>query len=140
MRKSKKNKIEPYKSWVDRMLKMLREKFFVKEYEYSFSFENDENSSCRASIQIDTKYLNYHINIYKSVEKSYSRGDYRGALSTLVHEMCHIYTEPLYLIAIDAVTNTSKEYLELIREQNTQRICGCIVELLPKKLWYPKKK
>lgn len=138
MKKSKKIKIEPYRKWTVRILKMLREKFYVKEYYYSYSFEKDEGGTM-ASIDISTKYLNYHIKIHKNLEDSYKKGEYQGCFTTLVHEMCHLYTEPLYLIGIDAVTNTNKEFLELIREQNTQRICGCISELFPKKLWYPKK-
>lgn len=139
MKKNNKKKIENYKKWIDRVLVMLRNKFFVKEYEWSVGYEKDRDG-IGAQIKIDTKYLNYDVTIFKCVEEMYKKGKYQQCFNILVHEMCHIYTEPLYIIAIDAVTNSSKDFLELVREQQTQRIAGCISEICPKSLWYPKKK
>lgn len=145
MKKKTKKKVEPFKPWVRRVHKMLREKFFVKEYEYTLFWAKEDKksathagSSVGGEIDISISYLNYDLTLYPILHRKYKRADYFGVLSVLVHEMCHIYTEPLYCFAIDAVTNTNKEFLEQIREQNTQRIAACIYELMPEKLWKPK--
>lgn len=144
--KKRKKKVEKFEEWCDRVLTLLRNVFYVKEYEWKLRFnkegdtkqEQGYSNSTAAYITIDVKYLNYAVTIFPVVKEKYERGDYRGCFGILVHEMSHIYTEPLYLFAIDAVTNTSKEYLETVREQQTQRIAGCVQELVPYAKYKPK--
>lgn len=142
--KKKLKKIEPFKNWCDRVLVMLRAEMYLKEWEWKLGFVKDDEekngSTTGASITIDVKYLNYSITIFPVVEKMYKEGKYMNCFEVLVHELSHIYTEPLYEFAIDAVSNMTKDHLERIREQQTQRICGCIKELVPTRKWMPKKK
>lgn len=142
MKKKTKKKVEPFKPWVRRVHKMLREKFFVKEYEYDIYWMNEPETkdgfTVTASIDINVRYLKYDLKIYPIILKKFKEGDYGEVVSTMVHEMSHLYTEPLYEFAINAATNHTKEILETIKEQQTQRISSCIYELIAEKLWKPK--
>lgn len=144
MKKQKKN-IEAFKPWIRRVHKMLREKFFVREYGYGLYWGKEDKESkthggskVGGEIDINITYLKYDLTLYPILHRQYKRGDYYEVVKTIVHEMCHIYTEPLYCFAIDAVSNINAKMLEQIREQQTERIATCIYEMLPEKLWKPK--
>lgn len=68
----------------------------------------------------------------------YEKKDYEAIIQCLAHEHSHILTDPLYTIAINGVTNTSAEFLEEVRERQTQRITNLILPNIPKKFYIPK--
>ena len=76
----------------------------------------------------DPTYLRLGLTIYRDVKDKFRAKDYRDAYAILIHEFCHALTEPIYRIAVDSITNTSKPFLEETRERQTQRIARIILE------------
>lgn len=67
------------------------------------------------------------------LESDYNNGDYELVFEIILHEMTHLLTEPLYHIAWESRSNSTGEFIELIREQQTQRTTNCLLALYPKK-------
>jgi hypothetical protein len=146
--KMKKKPIRPqaYKRYIENMCDMLRRYFYFHEWSYSICFkvEIESNSSrdrnANASIHVDETYLNF--NIYVSDEfilDAWRDKDYDFIADCLTHEFSHVLTEPLYSIAINAVSNQTKDNLEKVREQQTERIAGIVRSHMPKDWYLPGK-
>ena len=118
--------------------KKLRWEFFVNEYRMDINFvaEDDnkkDEEKTAASIPINGRYLTFKVNIYPVLQEIWKE-DKSRMCEILIHEFSHLLTEPVYDIAINAVTNREAEYLEDIRERQTQRITNIIYPLLKNKL------
>ncbi len=85
-----------------------------------------------ADIVTDHRYYSATINLYPNTHDMWLNGDKYKVAQVIVHELCHILTDPLYKIAVDSVTNTNGKYVEDIREQTTQQISNICMDLLQK--------
>ena len=81
-------------------------------------------------IEINPTYLRCDVSIFPVLERMYNDGEKERVKETLVHEMCHLITEPLYRIAIDYHNNKNihPDTLEEIREQQTERIKNALLD------------
>lgn len=121
-----------FKNHVRRLCAELRTAFFLGEYtmDLTWSEENKEKGggTVAADIRTDLRYLNFGITIYPMMEKFYRDKQYFRIYECLVHEFSHVLTDPLYKIAIESVSNDGAEFLEDIRERQTQRITNIIIK------------
>lgn len=132
-----------FKKDVREICSKLRSEFFVGEYEMAIQWMNEDNEEdgkkTLASIPIDTRYLNFRVQIYPILQK-YWLEDRHEFLNTLIHEFSHLLTEPLYLLALKSMSEREQDYLEEVRERQTQRITNVISPYLLKKLSVKKPK
>lgn len=129
------NKKETFKQYVRRVFTEIKRYMYLHEYSYSIVWSTeDKGNGALADILVDNKYLNFRVTIYPSLEKYFDEGNYIGVTETLLHELCHVYTEPMYDVAITHCPPALDDQVEFIREQGTQRITGAILPLLPKSL------
>ena len=91
---------------------------------------NDPNAVTAAAIRIDPTYLNFDVQISRQVFEAYKKKDWFFIGSMFVHEFSHLLTEPIYLLAVSAVTNNEVKHLEDIRERQTQRVANVILYAL----------
>jgi hypothetical protein len=134
---------QPYKQHVAKLVKYLREEMYLHEWDLTLKFAEhpkEEKDDCVADIHTDSKYLNATITFYPRNQAAFNRNDGKYILDTVVHELCHILTEPLYIIAINGITNTASEFLEEVRERQTQRITNIIIPFIPKSVYTIKTK
>lgn len=132
MKKKKQTIKEPYKKYVERQLLNLKRLMFLHEYTHSISWGCSKEKECGAHIDTNSTYLKFHLCIHKNAHELYENGDKYACMNLLVHEMCHVLTEPLYLFSIGAATNMTQPMLEEIRERQTQRIANVVMALLDK--------
>ena len=127
-----------YKKHTSELCQFLRTELFCGEYlmdiEYSKEEKKSGESFVAGEIKIDTKYINFTVTFYPEHFRGYQAKNRHKFLATIVHEMCHLLTEPLYLLAIDGVTNRTLSYLEEVRERQTERIANAVFALIPEKL------
>lgn len=126
------------KAHTKRLCVWLRTRIFHGEYDmdivYSTKSEPDKDLTkhAAAAMRINSAYLSCAIVVdMEHFSGLWMKKDYREIMRLLAHEFSHLLTEPLYCIAIDAVTNASREQLEYIREQQTQRIANIIMQDVP---------
>jgi hypothetical protein len=92
-----------------------------------------------AGMASDSNYLESTLRLYPLAKKMYKDGRYSEFGVVLVHEFCHILTDPLYKIAIDAVSNREGPNLEHVRENTTQLISVIVMPGIDKKIFSPYK-
>lgn len=136
---------ESYQKWVWRMVKMMRKNMYLSEWSYSVKFSKGEHKkekindgfSVAGTNSVSVKYLEYEITLYPLTKKYFDKSNYSAALEVIIHELCHVYTEPLYEAAIKEVGTSSEDFIETLREQTTQRISSAILGLIPRKDYIP---
>jgi hypothetical protein len=118
-----------FKKYIEDVCDECCEITFSGEYTQSLSFEEidlDSGDALRgvgATINIDTAYLSFIMKIYPIIFIKYKAKMHEEIFDLILHEFCHILTEPLYIFGIEGVSNQTRRFLEDARERQTQRIC-----------------
>jgi len=125
-----------YKGWVRSVVYNLRQYFFLDQWRIELVWEKtQEKEGLVASINADHSYYKATLFIAPLFQEWYKNGEKNKCIETLVHEFCHILTDPLYDLAIPAATNHTASHLEATREQWTQHIAVVILRNLPKYIY-----
>jgi len=118
-----------YQKELRQRLKLWYDRMGLREWRAEIGFCKDEDSDgAAATCSITEVYLTAHIILFPSVARYWKDRRWDLIDEVLVHELSHLLTEPLYRIALDAVTNTSKKFLEDVRERQTQRIAQVVLK------------
>lgn len=126
-----------FKKDVREVCKMLRTEFYVHEREFDIKWNSEDDVEdgrrTMAKIPIDNRYLTFTVEVYPALQTEWERSkDY--FLKVLIHEFSHLITEPLYTIAARATSEKESDFLEDIREQQTERIAIILAPFITKKL------
>lgn len=134
MKKDKKRK--PFKKFIVETLEEFRVAVYCGEYDMSINWEDkdenrENNHKLFASIDIDHTYLSFGVSIFPICKNMYENGKEEEVLQHLLHEICHLLTEPMYRLEISLLggKNIHTETIEEIRERQTQRITNSIYRL-----------
>lgn len=127
---------EQYKDWVRNLTERLKKYFFLNEWTILLEWLDESSSKgTAAEISINTRYLYATIEVCPPVRLMWDNDKIEDVVETIVHEFSHILTEPLYEVACDGIAPASSDFLEKIREQQTQRTALIILRGLPKKFF-----
>ena len=127
-----------YKDYVYKLVSYLRTEIFHGEYRFVIFYEksdkdcDSEDRSIAAEITVDVEYLNFTLYLYPICERWWKEKKYGEIGQTIVHELCHILTQPLYNLALFDAAPSQKNPFKEINERQTQRIANIIDYLLPK--------
>lgn len=69
-------------------------------------------------------YKDIQVQYSKSLYDEWESGDINSTKATLIHEMCHVITDPLYSVGVDRFT--TKATLEDARENVTDHIANIL--------------
>lgn len=133
-----------YKDYIRWLCNKFRSLVFAGEYFMDIQWGDDDDEDhkgrvCNAQIEIDETYLKIILTFYPNLKRIFDNGDYYRVAKTVLHEFCHILTEPLYLESLPSVSNDTSHYLEQIRERQTERITISIMQFLKKSDYEPPK-
>lgn len=92
-----------------------------------------------ASMGSDSTYMDATLRLYPLAKKKYKDGRYSELGADIVHEFCHILTDPLYRIAVDGVSRREGPNLEHVRENTTEMIATIIMPGIDKSIFSPYK-
>lgn len=127
----KKKTFNDYKKATMDIIKEVRSLMFLNHWNINVDFSKEdceEEKTAAAKIEIQNKYLSADITFYLILYEIYKINDIQFA-KTIIHELSHIITEPLYLEGFKATSKATEEYLETIREQTTEQIASIIYNL-----------
>ncbi len=130
-----------FKKYVKALAKACKEETYHAEYTLRFEWEAEPDSEdCDSAasylqVQMNTTYLWAQIHVYPAFFRQYVRKDFEGCGRDMLHEICHLFIEPVSdLFVWDASPSQSERFSEVI-ERQTQRICHTVFDLMPKN-WY----
>jgi hypothetical protein len=135
-----KAKADAYKDWVRAVVPKLREYFYLEAWHIDLVWEDDDEvidgrSGTVMHISINGDYLQAVLHMMPAARTMFDDADIEKLAFCLVHEFSHILTEPLYDIARGAVPAASSDFLQTIREQQTQRIALAVFRGIPEELY-----
>jgi len=120
--------------YVSNQIQYIRRVMYLCEWSIHVAYQEEPHaeSNVQADITVDTQYLTATINLYLVVYELWKKKSPK-VFEILVHEMCHILTDPLYYVAEKGVTKPEMAWLEELREQTTERMSQIIVGQIPLK-------
>ena len=133
MKKNKKT-FNDYKKATMDIVREVRSLMLLNHWNIDVNFSKEdceEKKNADGKIEIQNKYLTADITFYPILYEFYKTDDLQFA-KTIIHELSHIITEPLYLEGFKATSKATEEYLETIREQTTEQIASIIYILWKK--------
>lgn len=127
----------PYQTYVMTLIEVLQELLVLHEYEILLEFDSNSESEARATISTNLDYLWAKLTVFPVVEKDFNEQNYEDIVETILHELVHILTDPLYKVAYAGTNAYTEPFLDNIREQTTQRITRIILPTLPEDIFTP---
>ena len=123
-----------YMAFCRRIAYELQPKMFLNLYGIDFEYcwqEKDtdkHNDNCvTAEIKTNHRYYSAHLKLYPSTFEMFKKGKRERVAEVIVHELCHIITDPLYKIANEGSSNNTMPFIEDVREQTTQHLTNIMM-------------
>lgn len=85
------------------------------------------SEGCTAEIEIDSRYFDVNLYFSRKWERKFKEEDYEVLAQDMCHEFAHILSDPYYEFFWDQVDTKSHKSLQIINEQQTQRIASAIM-------------
>lgn len=142
--KKKDKQWDAYKVHMRKLSEAFRYTIFAGEYDLKTQYDTDpreeesSDSPCAAQISVDHKYLLATITFYPIVYEWYKEKKFEDIARVILHEICHILTEPLYRFPLKYLNDQAHDDLREIRERQTQRITNTLFQLIKKSDYMPK--
>lgn len=125
-----------YKSWVRNLVAELKEYFFLHDWVITLAWgDESEDPECVANIRTDSGYSQALITVFPLAETLWKEGDINQLVMSFVHEFCHVLTDPIYKAGNEPYTKQTQNFIEEIRERQTQKTAVIILRNLPKKFY-----
>lgn len=121
-----KTEIKNRKKFISEVL--VNMKTIMKLDHYDVVMEYTDNDDVYGEIHIMPDYLFATITLHNKI---LDKDDYddNKVLDVITHELTHILTDPLYLLATESTSNIQGKNLELVRESTTEHLSRLIMGL-----------
>lgn len=129
--------LKKYRSFVRNIASICQRVMFLNLYTIDIEYpqaskkeKRDDGNSCVAEIYTNHRYYSACITLYPETFQRWKRKGKRSVADAIVHEFCHIITDPLYKRAYQTSNNENADFLEDLREQTTQHIANIVMAYL----------
>lgn len=143
--KKKDKQWDTYKAHIKKLSEAFRYTIFAGEYDIKTLYMeqekdgDDPRTPTAAEISIDSRYLLATITFYPLVYEWYKEKRWDDIARVVLHEMCHILTEPLYVFPLKWLNDQAHDDLKDVRERQTTRVTNALFQLIKKDEYIPKK-
>lgn len=138
MKTDKQDSIMEFKKYVVAILLGMQSYLSLNEFTLDIEFLDTDIDGCFADIKIDVVYLNASIRVYPVTKELYRDKKYFQVFSHLVHELCHLFTEPINLeLSKYMLKGEDNTTLIDITERQTQRMTIAITRNVSEHIWNP---
>ena len=136
--KNKQIDIMKFEMYVKDILNSMKTYLYLDEYTIEIEFLDEDHDDCFAEIATDIIYLSALIKIYPVTRMLYRKKKYFQVFNHLVHEICHLFTEPINAELCKYVVKGEDNALLLdVTERQTQRITIAIARNTTEEVWNP---
>ena len=134
-----------FKKWASVHVRNVLDYLHLEDWrvDCEFNVEDEElgdNMATVAHCNISSDYFKATFSFTKFAEDLFKQKEYETLFQCLVHEVCHIWTDPLRTFAVQAASPSTAGHLTTIHEQLTQRIALLVLRGIPEKSYTPKKR
>lgn len=128
-----------FKKYVQELARACLAQIQHEEYDMTIKWEEGVDDGIAAEIAVDGKYLFFTLKIYAATKRAFDAKDYRYVCQIIMHEICHLLTEPLYLLSWRDSRPSEERIIDETRERQTQRICYAIMKGISADFYSPKR-
>ena len=133
-----------FKTWASVNVRDVLAYLHLQDWRVNCEFDGedediDSGSSTVAYAVTDCDYFKATFTFTKFAEDLWKHKEYETLFQCLAHEVCHIWTEPLRMLALRSTSPATAEQLVTAHEQLTQRIALLVLRGIPEKSYTPKK-
>lgn len=122
-----------YKTWVKHLVGKIATNLNLQEWRIEVYFDDaDDEENATAWTCVDSRYLVSHIHFTPVAEAMWKDGEYGILRECLVHEVMHIFLNPLHEFAKKSASPVTENQLTDTLEQTTQRLTRVVMAHLPK--------
>ena len=127
-----------FEEYVVKILNGMQTYMCLDEFTLDIEFPKEDNDGAFADIKIDIVYLVTNIRVYPVLKKLYEEKKYFQVFNYLVHELCHILTEPINQeLSKYLVKGEDNTLLIDTTERQTQRVTIAIARNVKESVWSP---
>lgn len=129
---------EEFKRYVETVAHYCLNEIHHGEYELRFVYKNEtkkDDEGTLAEIDVNPTYLWAKMTIYRPSFEKYDKGDREGVARDVLHEVCHLFIEPIVALFWWDVSASQKEGYTDVIERQIQRTCNAVWGLLPVGWW-----
>jgi hypothetical protein len=147
MPRKESREVRQFRDYIRTVARALRDVVFAGEYRLHFHFDEEwdkrkggaDGADVKAEILVDTVYLQMTLSCYRYIFELWKNNKLEEIYETLVHEFCHVLTEPLFREFFRLLPAREEQYAYDIRERQTQRMCYALINFDEKKVPWKKK-
>jgi hypothetical protein len=128
---------KPFKEHIERLAKYCLETTAHGEYELKIHYAQEAHkddtdvSETKAEVALSCSYLWVSITVFPCLLTHWRAGEYREIGRNLLHEVCHLLTEPISdLFMADAAASQRSHFTSVI-ERQTCRVANALDRLMP---------
>lgn len=131
-----------FKKWVCQQIEAIQDYLHLQDWRIGLSFDDTDeaegNIATVAFIEVSTDYFKAHITFRPFAERLFRDKEYETLHQCIVHEVCHIWTDPLLQLAKKSASPNTVGFVTTANEQLTQRITLLALRGIPAKSYLPK--
>ena len=130
-----------FKRHIEVIMRVCTELTGHREYDLRFRYSptadpgDDGCSSVKVTIQTNCTYLFATVTVYPGLLDYWKEKNYFDIGECLLHEACHLLTEPIVELFMWDVPASQKTHVRCVIERQTQRTCNALLKHLPED-WY----
>jgi hypothetical protein len=115
------------------MFRYLKRQIYHGEYETRLEFlhkpiqPDGPDRITHADITVDNVYLVFACRLAPVMYEKWREKEYQAIGQIVLHQVCHLLTDPLNQLAKSDAAPSTLEYIQQINERQTQRICNVIL-------------
>lgn len=132
-----------FRQYVRELSASLKEHFSLQDWRITLHWEREQPESKNpdgamvAWVCADSNYLFAGIHITPFAETMWREKRYEELCEAIVHEHCHILVDPLYRFGQKHCAPAAEDHLDMMHEQQTQRIARVVMKSIPRKYLHP---
>lgn len=131
-----------FKKWVCAQINATQEYLHLQDWRIAVCSDDDDQQDGEvgvvAYIIVSTDYFKATITFTPFAERMFKDKEYETLHQCIVHEVCHIWTDPMLQLAKKATSPATVDYLTTAHEQLTQRIALLALRGIAAKSYLPK--
>jgi len=126
-------KPKTFEEWVTTFVERLSDYFNLAGWSINITYQEDNaKNGSYAENKLNSPYMHSTLILYPQAKKDFEAGEMDKLVMAIVHELTHIFLDPLHDFVLPYLSQTTTPLFADILEQRTQKLTMVFLKNLPK--------
>ena len=126
-------KPKTFEEWVTTFVERLSDYFNLAGWSINITYQEDNaKDGAYAENKLNSPYMHSTLILYPQAKKDFESGEMDKLVMAIVHELTHIFLDPLHDFVLPYLSQTTTPLFADILEQRTQKLTMVFLKNLPK--------